>query len=70
MELPVEDFLSRVFLFSVLIMGSVVAKHRGFAEVKKQTIFFLQTTEVWSTFSAADVCRCGPQTTDVLPLKK
>ncbi|MFS8005530.1 hypothetical protein Hanom_Chr13g01238381 [Helianthus anomalus] len=40
------------------------------AEVKKQSVFFLQTTEVWSTSSAADVCRCGPQTVDVLPLKK
>ncbi|MFS8023870.1 hypothetical protein Hanom_Chr16g01456581 [Helianthus anomalus] len=41
-----------------------------FAEVKKQTVFFLQTAEIWSTFSATDVCRCGPQTADVLPLKK
>ncbi|MFS7996189.1 hypothetical protein Hanom_Chr12g01127051 [Helianthus anomalus] len=40
------------------------------AEVKKQTVFFLQTAEVWSTSSAADVCRCGSQTADVLPLKK
>ncbi|MFS7888526.1 hypothetical protein Hanom_Chr00s000001g01596241 [Helianthus anomalus] len=40
------------------------------AEVKKQTVFFLQTAEVWSTSSATDVCRCGPQTADVLPLKK
>ncbi|MFS7901200.1 hypothetical protein Hanom_Chr00s178389g01831221 [Helianthus anomalus] len=39
-------------------------------KLKKQTIFFLQTAEVWSTSSAADVCRCGPQTADVLPLKK
>ncbi|KAF5786056.1 hypothetical protein HanXRQr2_Chr10g0436111 [Helianthus annuus] len=30
----------------------------------------MQTAEVWSTSSAADVCRCGPQTVDVLPLKK
>ncbi|KAF5799479.1 hypothetical protein HanXRQr2_Chr07g0304971 [Helianthus annuus] len=41
-----------------------------FVEVKKQTAFFLQTAEVWSTSSATDVCRCGPQTADVLPLKK
>ncbi|KAJ0868575.1 hypothetical protein HanRHA438_Chr12g0576071 [Helianthus annuus] len=41
-----------------------------FAEFKKQIVFFLQTAEVWSTSSAADVCSCGPQTTDVLPLKK
>ncbi|KAJ0545821.1 putative small GTPase, P-loop containing nucleoside triphosphate hydrolase [Helianthus annuus] len=40
------------------------------AEVKKQTVFFLQTAEVWSTSSATDVCRCGPQTADVLPLEK
>ncbi|MFS7942296.1 hypothetical protein Hanom_Chr06g00486711 [Helianthus anomalus] len=41
-----------------------------FVKLKKQTVFFLQTAEVWSTSSAADVCRCGPQTADVLPLKK
>ncbi|KAJ0526125.1 hypothetical protein HanHA300_Chr09g0319761 [Helianthus annuus] len=40
------------------------------AEVKKQTVFFVQTAEVWSTSSAADVCRCGPQTADILHLKK
>ncbi|MFS7913486.1 hypothetical protein Hanom_Chr02g00142341 [Helianthus anomalus] len=39
-------------------------------EVKKQTVFFLQTAEIWFTSSAADVCRCGPQTADVLPMKK
>ncbi|KAM0021793.1 hypothetical protein Hdeb2414_s0024g00654861 [Helianthus debilis subsp. tardiflorus] len=39
------------------------------AEVKKQTVF-LQTAEVFSTSSATDVCRCSPQTADVLPLKK
>ncbi|MFS7908534.1 hypothetical protein Hanom_Chr01g00084301 [Helianthus anomalus] len=37
---------------------------------KKQTVFFLQTAEIWSTSSATDVCRCGPQTADVLTLKK
>ncbi|KAL4592425.1 hypothetical protein LXL04_005419 [Taraxacum kok-saghyz] len=40
------------------------------ADVKKQTVFFLQTGDVWSTSSSADVCRCGPQTADVLTLKK
>ncbi|KAJ0857160.1 hypothetical protein HanRHA438_Chr13g0586831 [Helianthus annuus] len=40
------------------------------AKVKKQAVFFLQTTEVWSTSSAKDVCRCGPQTADISPLKK
>ncbi|MFS8020697.1 hypothetical protein Hanom_Chr16g01418671 [Helianthus anomalus] len=40
-----------------------------FVEVKKQTVFFLQTAEVWSTSSATYVCRCGPQTANVLPLK-
>ncbi|MFS7921750.1 hypothetical protein Hanom_Chr03g00240541 [Helianthus anomalus] len=48
----------RIFLF------------QQFVEVKKQTVFFLQTAEVWSTSYATDVCRCGPQTADVLPLKK
>ncbi|KAL4569336.1 hypothetical protein LXL04_024972 [Taraxacum kok-saghyz] len=38
--------------------------------VKKQTVFFLQTADVWSTFSAAEACRCGPQTADVLASKK
>ncbi|KAJ0599855.1 hypothetical protein HanRHA438_Chr03g0111731 [Helianthus annuus] len=31
------------------------------AEVKKQTVFFLHTAEVWSNSSATDVCRCGPR---------
>ncbi|MFS7968570.1 hypothetical protein Hanom_Chr09g00799111 [Helianthus anomalus] len=39
------------------------------AKVKKQTIFFLQTAEVWYTSSATDVCRCGSQTADVLSLR-
>ncbi|KAJ0447673.1 hypothetical protein HanRHA438_Chr17g0814761 [Helianthus annuus] len=38
--------------------------------MRKQTLFFLQTAEVWSTSSATEVCRCGPQTADILPLKK
>ncbi|KAK1407840.1 hypothetical protein QVD17_39467 [Tagetes erecta] len=29
-------------------------------KLKKQIVFFLQTTEVWSTSSSTDVCRCGP----------
>ncbi|MFS7918856.1 hypothetical protein Hanom_Chr03g00206081 [Helianthus anomalus] len=37
--------------------------------VKKQTIFFLQTAYIWSTFST-DVYRYRPQTADILPLKK
>ncbi|KAL4561605.1 hypothetical protein LXL04_033775 [Taraxacum kok-saghyz] len=40
------------------------------ADVKKQTVFFLQTADVWSTSSAAETCRCGPQTADVLASKK
>ncbi|KAL4570384.1 hypothetical protein LXL04_026036 [Taraxacum kok-saghyz] len=40
------------------------------ADVKKQTVFFLQTADVWSTSSAAEGCRCGPQTADVLTSKK
>ncbi|KAL4583671.1 hypothetical protein LXL04_008253 [Taraxacum kok-saghyz] len=39
-------------------------------DVKKQTVFFLQTADVWSTSSAAEACRCGPQTADVLASKK
>ncbi|MFS7896095.1 hypothetical protein Hanom_Chr00s004050g01718751 [Helianthus anomalus] len=38
--------------------------------LKKQTTFFLQTAEVWSIFYSTNVCRCGPQTADTLPLKK
>ncbi|KAL4586021.1 hypothetical protein LXL04_010651 [Taraxacum kok-saghyz] len=34
------------------------------ADVKKQTVFFLQTADVWSSSSAAEGCRCGPQTAD------
>ncbi|KAL4585612.1 hypothetical protein LXL04_010235 [Taraxacum kok-saghyz] len=34
------------------------------ADVKKQTVFFLQTADVWFTSSAAEACRCGPQTAD------
>ncbi|MFS7975002.1 hypothetical protein Hanom_Chr10g00875391 [Helianthus anomalus] len=37
---------------------------------KKNTVFFLQTAKVWSTSSATDVCRCCPETEDVLSLKK
>ncbi|MFS7972698.1 hypothetical protein Hanom_Chr09g00847841 [Helianthus anomalus] len=32
---------------------------RVFVEVKK-TVFSLQTADLWSTSSPADVCRCGP----------
>ncbi|KAL4589756.1 hypothetical protein LXL04_002666 [Taraxacum kok-saghyz] len=45
-------------------------KFQQSADVKKQTVFFLQTADVWSTSSAAEDCRCGPQTTDVLASKK
>ncbi|MFS8023031.1 hypothetical protein Hanom_Chr16g01446641 [Helianthus anomalus] len=41
-----------------------------FVEVKKQTLFSLQTADLWSTSSPADACRCGPQTADFLHLKK
>ncbi|KAL4572603.1 hypothetical protein LXL04_019383 [Taraxacum kok-saghyz] len=40
------------------------------ADVKKQTVFFLQTADVWSTSSTAEDCRCGPQTADVLTSEK
>ncbi|KAM0032185.1 hypothetical protein Hdeb2414_s0016g00472281 [Helianthus debilis subsp. tardiflorus] len=30
----------------------------------------LKTAEVWSTSSVTDICRCGPQTADILPRKK
>ncbi|KAJ0539874.1 hypothetical protein HanHA300_Chr08g0291491 [Helianthus annuus] len=43
----------------------------GYAvDINKQTVFFLQTADLWSTSSLADACRCGPQTTDLLSLKK
>ncbi|MFS7959097.1 hypothetical protein Hanom_Chr08g00686641 [Helianthus anomalus] len=41
-----------------------------FVEVKKQTLFSLQTADLWSTSSPADACRCGPQTAELLHLKK
>ncbi|MFS7987110.1 hypothetical protein Hanom_Chr11g01018521 [Helianthus anomalus] len=37
-------------------------------KLKKQTVFFLKTVEVWSTSSAVYIC--GAQTADILPLKK
>ena len=40
------------------------------ADVKKQTDFELQTADVWSTSSAVEACRCGPQTADVLTSEK
>ncbi|KAL4584965.1 hypothetical protein LXL04_009578 [Taraxacum kok-saghyz] len=43
---------------------------RETADVKKQTVFLLQTADVWSISSVAEDCRCGPQTTDVLTSKK
>ncbi|MFS8025557.1 hypothetical protein Hanom_Chr16g01476451 [Helianthus anomalus] len=43
---------------------------KGFVEVKKQTLFSLQTADIWSTSSSADACRCGPQTADLFPQKK
>ncbi|KAL4564144.1 hypothetical protein LXL04_028196 [Taraxacum kok-saghyz] len=48
----------------------VVRLNNKSADVKKQTVFFLQTADVWSTSSAAEVCRYGPQTADVLASKK
>ncbi|KAD4586059.1 hypothetical protein E3N88_23660 [Mikania micrantha] len=43
---------------------------RGFKLIRKQTPPKALLAEVWSTSSAKDVCRRGPQTADVLPLKK
>ncbi|MFS7971779.1 hypothetical protein Hanom_Chr09g00836891 [Helianthus anomalus] len=43
---------------------------RSLHTVKKQTTFFLQTVEIWSTSSSTDIYRCGLQTADILPLKK
>ncbi|CAI9301527.1 unnamed protein product [Lactuca saligna] len=37
-----------------------MAPYRNPADVKKQTVFLLQTADVWSTSSAAEACRCGP----------
>ncbi|KAL4591907.1 hypothetical protein LXL04_004882 [Taraxacum kok-saghyz] len=34
--------------------------------LKKQTVFLLQTADVWTTSSSAELCRCGPQTADTL----
>ncbi|CAI9276572.1 unnamed protein product [Lactuca saligna] len=38
--------------------------------LKKQTVFLLQTADVWSTSSAAEACRCGLQTADILASEK
>ncbi|KAL4582869.1 hypothetical protein LXL04_007430 [Taraxacum kok-saghyz] len=58
---PTDPDFSRVLLYSLFQQS---------ADVKKQTVFFLQTADVWSTSSAAEACRCGPQTADVLVSKK
>ncbi|KAK1407117.1 hypothetical protein QVD17_38728 [Tagetes erecta] len=39
-------------------------------KLKKQTAFYLQTAEVWSTSSSADVYRCGLQIADIFLRKK
>ncbi|MFS7939021.1 hypothetical protein Hanom_Chr05g00446761 [Helianthus anomalus] len=77
--------LSRVFVFLIIIVVHLdklssftfnksvflyFSLFQQLAEVKKQTVFFLQTVEVWSSSTATDACRCGPRTADVLPLKK
>ncbi|KAJ0454142.1 putative cysteine desulfurase [Helianthus annuus] len=48
----------------------VVCVKSGFVEGKKQTLFSLQTADIWSTSSPADACRCGLQTADLFPQKK
>ncbi|MFS8010798.1 hypothetical protein Hanom_Chr14g01301241 [Helianthus anomalus] len=45
-------------------------KRFGRRESKKQTLFLLLPADIWSTSSRADVYRCGPQTADLLHLKK
>ncbi|KAJ0857905.1 hypothetical protein HanRHA438_Chr13g0595351 [Helianthus annuus] len=35
-----------------------------------QTLFLLHSADIWSTSFRADVCICGPQTADLLHLKK
>ncbi|MFS7926792.1 hypothetical protein Hanom_Chr04g00301301 [Helianthus anomalus] len=42
----------------------------GFCRSKKINPLLLATADLWSTLSPADACRCGPQTTDLLHLKK
>ncbi|KAL4572058.1 hypothetical protein LXL04_018827 [Taraxacum kok-saghyz] len=37
-------------------------------DVKKQTVFFLQTADVWTTSSSAELCRCGLKTANLLGL--
>ncbi|MFS7922221.1 hypothetical protein Hanom_Chr03g00246401 [Helianthus anomalus] len=46
------------------------AYFRSLHMLKNKQLFFLQTAEVWSTSSSTNVCICGPQTADILPLKK
>ncbi|KAJ0668396.1 putative NAD(P)-binding domain superfamily [Helianthus annuus] len=47
----------------------VIGFASGEVPVIPANIALVKTAKVWSTFSAVDVCRCGPQTTDILPLK-
>ncbi|MFS7914673.1 hypothetical protein Hanom_Chr02g00156311 [Helianthus anomalus] len=48
----------------------VLRKGFGRRDWKKQTLFLLHSADIWSTSSRADVCRCSPQTADLLHLKK
>ncbi|MFS7904439.1 hypothetical protein Hanom_Chr01g00036031 [Helianthus anomalus] len=40
------------------------------ADIDKQTVFFLQTADLWFTSSPADISICDPQTADLLPFQK
>ncbi|KAL4587666.1 hypothetical protein LXL04_000538 [Taraxacum kok-saghyz] len=48
--------------------------HKVKSQISRQISFNMSTTmwtaDVWSTSSAAEACRCGPQTADVLASKK
>ncbi|MFS7928429.1 hypothetical protein Hanom_Chr04g00320661 [Helianthus anomalus] len=55
-------FYKLVYLYFSLFQQFVELKNKQFSSCRLQ--------KVWFTSSATDVCRCGPQTTDVLPLRK
>ncbi|KAL4582537.1 hypothetical protein LXL04_007088 [Taraxacum kok-saghyz] len=53
-------------LWGMLLIG-IAGVAAGVGMLKKQTVFLLQTADVWATSSSAEFCRCGPQTADILP---
>ncbi|KAL4559075.1 hypothetical protein LXL04_031208 [Taraxacum kok-saghyz] len=67
---PVSKEVAMEELLEVIPVYLNLSSFQLCADVKKQTVFFLQIADVWPTSSTAEGCRCGPQTADVLASKK